>query len=241
MLSKRNPAWALWLLLLAGCGDRPLEGSSCKEAGEEQCEGTALHRCDGITWVELAPCHATCVASAGTQHEGGSLTVDEVWSCENSPHLLDTPLAVQGGATLSIAAGATVRLGLQSRIVVDTSGRLVAQGVATAPILVTSAAGGAGGFGTSAEGGLNVFAVEDGQADPSVLHHVIIERGTHGLGLFGLSTAAVPPTIEDCTFRDNTGYGILVSCNEAQAAVPDFRAAGNLFFENGAGDVAVCP
>jgi hypothetical protein len=123
---------------------------------------------------------------------------------------------------------------------VDPEGRIVVDATSGAPVLVTSNNGQQAGFGAPGTGGINVFAAAGG-LEPSLLRHVIVERGYNGLGVFGLSATAVPPTVENSTLRDNQDFGIVLGCDELDAPVPDFAAAGNQFFENGEGDVAACP
>lgn len=224
-------------VLVAGCPPDTLVGQPCAAPADGPCEGDRLLRCDGRFYIELAPCAFECRPQEAQVTHDGALATDETWTCEEGPHLVTGQFSVPADITLTIDPGAHIRLDPASRINVDIAGRIDALGVVESPILVTSNTGEAAGFGAGAEGGINVFAVEDGE--PSVLQHVIIERGIHGLGLFGLADNATPPVVEDCTFRDNENFGILVLCNGDAVAVPDFTA-NNSFFTNGAGDVSEC-
>jgi hypothetical protein len=226
---------------LPACPPRSLVGQPCSTPGETVCEDAALLRCDGRFYALLAECHHECVSGEGTLHTEGLLSADETWACLDGPHVVSGTVTVANGRTLTIEGGSEVRLDPASRVNTDLQGRIVAEGTAGGPILVTSNNGQRAGFGTSSEGGLNVFAVPASVGgEPSVLRHVIIERGIQGLGVFGLETTAAPPVVESCTFRDNQAYGVFVLCNEAAAPIPDFAAAGNLFFANGLGDVSGC-
>jgi hypothetical protein len=231
------------VVLAAACGRSSLVGTPCTEAGEELCEDVAKLRCDGTVYALLAPCHHECVEGAGIEHTV-DVAADETWTCADGPHVLTNRVTVAPGATLTIEAGAQLRIDPSFTLDVDEEGRLVADATAGAPILVTANNGQQAGFGTSSQGGVNVFAVPAGR-EPSVLRHVIIERAFNGLGVSGLSDVATPPVVENCTFRDNDRLGIKVRCDAADAAdpdivVPDFAAAGNQFFENGEGDVGQC-
>lgn len=227
------------VLALAACPTGSLVGQPCDDAGKTTCEDLAGLRCDGTVWVQLNECANECVEKAKLpeQKHEGAIDDDETWSCAAGPHVVKDTMTVAAGKTLTIEAGALVKIVAAARINTDLAGRIEAGGSEEAPILVTSDSGDASGFGGNDEGGLNVFAVTSG--DPSVVKHTIIERGTHGLGVFGLAADATPPVVENNTLRDNTGYGIILGCN-GDAPIPDFKADGNQFFENGDGDVSAC-
>lgn len=222
---------------LGGCPEATLLGQPCDSAGEEICEDVRQLRCDGVSYVLAAECHFECVSGEGTSHPGGERTASETWTCLEGPHIIAGNIEFKGGATLTIEPGASVRLEGSTHVDIAADSRVVVDAQPTAPVLVTSNNGLAGGFGTPSSGGLNVFATND--VDPSVLRHVIVERGIVGLGVFGLDDAVTPPTIERCTFRDNQSFGIRVSCDSVGAGIPDFDAAGNLFFGNGQ-NVSAC-
>lgn len=224
---------------VAACGPKSLIGQPCDTAGEELCEGTQRVRCDGTRYALLAPCFHECVEAEGVTHEQGELTADETWTCAEGPHVVNGNVTVGPGATLTIEPGAQLRLTPSSTLNVDPDGRIVVDATAGGPVLVTSDNGQQAGFAAAGSGGINVFAVAAG-VEPSILRHVIVERGRNGLGVFGLSATSVPPIVENCTLRDNEGLGIIIGCDETDAPVPDFVAAGNQFFDNGGGDVGTC-
>jgi hypothetical protein len=225
--------------LVTACGSKSVLGLTCETAGEELCEGTARIRCDGTRYVELAPCSYQCVEADGVQHEQGELTANETWACADGPHIVNGNVTVGAGVTLTIEPGTQLRMTPSSTLNVVPDGRIVVDATAGGPVLVTSDNGQQAGFAASGSGGINVFAVAAG-VEPSILRHVIVERGRNGLGVFGLSTTSTPPVIENCTMRDNLGLGIIIGCDEPGAPVPDFVAAGNQFFDNGGGDVGTC-
>ncbi len=225
--------------LVAGCPPGSLIGQPCADVGTEVCEGDKLLRCDGRFYLELAPCAGKCIEDkAEIAHSGDSISADETWSCTDGPHAVSGTITVADDVTLTIEAGALLRLQPASRIDTTRAGRVESVGTPEAPILFTSANGLSGGFGAGAEGGLNIFAVETGE--PSVVENTIIERGIHGLGVFGLSSNADPPVVRNNTLRDNANFGIFLTCDEVGAPVPDFAADGNLFFNNGDGEVSIC-
>lgn len=238
--------------LLAGCPKTTLVGEPCgpdDEAGP--CEGTQKLRCNGRFYEIQAPCHFDCLEELPlVPHEQETIAQDTTWACGAGAHVVTGTVIVGAGATLTIEPGASVRIDPSSRIDVDADGRVVVDATAGAPVTVTSNNGEAAGFGSSTSGGLNVPATE-APALGSILKHLIVERGIHGLGIFGLSSTTVPPLVQDCTFRDNQNFGIKVACAEADAPVPDFaascadagadaRVCGNQFFGNGVDEVSSC-
>lgn len=233
-------ALASVVVACAACPPASLIGQPCQKAGDEPCEGDALLRCDGRFYVELAPCASQCIVAAkkaDVTHAGATVDTDETWTCAEGPHLVPAGLTVSAGVTLTIEAGAIVKLQSAAKIDTDPAGRVVSVGDANAPILFTSADGKKSGFGNGSSGGLNVFAVDSG--DPSDIEHTIIERGIHGLGVLGISPTKTLPIVKDNTLRDITRFGILVSCDDATTPIPDFAADGNQFFGDGA-DVSAC-
>lgn len=78
----------------------------------------------------------------GTKLEGGArseITTSITLGCDKD-WVLDTPLFVRSGATLTIAPGTTIRAkkGVDAAIVVSPGGRIVAEGRRDAPIVITS-------------------------------------------------------------------------------------------------------
>lgn len=222
---------ALATVATSACPPGSLIGQPCAVAGDDPCEGDAQLRCDGAVYVKLADCAVKCRGDVvQVTHTAGTITADETWTCEEGPHLVSGVITIAADVTLTIAAGTQVRLDPASRINADQAGRVDSLGDPNAPILLTSNNGEKPGFGAGAEGGLNVFAVETGE--PSRLVHTIVERGTHGIGVLGLSDDATPPVVENCTLRDNENFGLLLTCN-GDPELPDFATA-NQFFGNGA-------
>jgi hypothetical protein len=235
--------------LLPACPPASLVGEACTaDDPQDPCEGRAQLHCDGQVYVLLAACSADCAGDDVPliSHDREQIDSDTTWTCEEGAHVVTGTVDVGPGATLTIAPGAAVRLDLTSHIDVDPAGRVVVDATDFAPVIMTSNNGQSAGFGTATSGGLNVFATE---GEPSILRHLIIERGIQGLGVFALSSTANTPIIQNSTFRDNENFGIKVTCDELDFAVPDFAAdctgdndvpCGNSFFENKAGDVSPC-
>ncbi len=226
---------------VTACGEKSKIGAPCDEIGPDEveiCEGTRRLRCDGNAYQLLAACHHDCVEGAGTPH-AAEVGADETWTCVGSPHLVQGNVIVAVGATLTIEPGSEVRLLPSTHVTVSEGARVVVDAPAGAEVLFTSDNALAGGFGTSNTGGLDVFSTAD--AKPSILRGLIVERGQNGITVSGLSSRTEEhPVIERCTFRDNSRFGILVNCEDADVDVPDYAAAGNQFFSNGSGEVSTC-
>lgn len=223
---------------LSACGGG-LEGTPCEDIGAEACEETALFRCNGEEWLKQGDCSWQCLegAAPNVHTEVGA---GEVWSCEDGPHVVSGVLTVPDGQTLTVAAGAEIRIERGGRIDTTASSAVVAEGTEGTPILVTSDDGTGGGFGAMNQGGLNLFA-RASAADASHLAHVIVERGLHGISVLGLSAENVAPVLEGCTFRDNEGWGVLVRGCQGEVSIPDYEGSfDNRFFENGEGAVSSC-
>jgi len=76
---------------------------------------------------------------AGTRHAGLSIVADETWRADESPHLVESPLAIIEGATLTIEPCAVVRIAADAGIEVGLpdgaeTGHLEARGDAERPI-----------------------------------------------------------------------------------------------------------
>lgn len=97
----------------------------------------------------LLACAAPAVAHAQTTIAPGPLAGSQTWTAAGSPYVLTGDVVVPVGATLTVEAGATVRLGpgdaqaagldaARTELVVE--GTLVALGTTAAPITFTSGA-----------------------------------------------------------------------------------------------------
>jgi hypothetical protein len=231
---------------LGGCGKKSLVGQPCQTAGDTQCDKNGnpdtLVRCDGTFYVPLADCANQCIAAKPpVQHTQQTIDADETWACADGPHEIGAPILVSPNVTLTIESGAMVILQPAAHLDTDPAGRVVAVADANAPILFTSVNKQKGGYGSDSAGGLNIFAVEGAPSQDKLsdIENVILERGVQGLGVLGLSSTATPPIVKDNTLRDNLNFGIIVSCNDAGAQIPDFHGDGNQFFGNG-GEISAC-
>lgn len=243
-------ACACFVVALPACPRTSLVGEACGADDEQRpCEGRQQLLCNGQVYVVLAPCSADCPGDEVIiAHEQEQIGSDDTWTCEEGIHLVTGTVSVGPGATLTIAPGSAIRIDPASHVDVDRDARVVVDAPPEAPVIITSNNGELGGFGSSTSGGLNLFASE---GDPSILRNLIVERGIHGIGVFGLSSTTNTPIIQTSTFRDNQNFGIKVTCDENDFVVPDFAVecadvaddnapCGNQFFENAAGAVSAC-
>ena len=240
---------AVSLVAVSGCGPQSLEGQPCTGADDPDvvCEERLQLRCNSQIYVRQSDCSSECTEGAPEVPHQGDISASQTWACETGVHIVTGLINVAAGATLTVAPGAAIRVDPSSRIDVDPAGRFVVDAPDLQKVLVTSNNGEGGGFGASSSGGINVFASE---GEPSIVRGLIIERGIHGLGVFGLSTTTATPVIQNSTFRDNQNFGIKVTCDELDFVVPDFTAAcadvadgapcGNAFFGNGLAEVSTC-
>lgn len=233
---------------VAACGPRSQEGQPCTGPDDPDtlCEERVQLRCNSQIYVRQSDCSSECSEGVAEVAHQGDITSSQTWACEAGIHVVTGLINVAAGTTLTVAPGALVKINEASRIDVDRAARFVVDAPDLQKVLVTSANGEAGGFGASSSGGINVFASE---GEPSILRGLIVERGIHGIGVFGLSSTTATPVIENSTFRDNQNFGIKLGCDEIDFVPPDFSATcgdvaegqpcDNSFFGNG-DDVSAC-
>jgi len=152
----------------------------------------------------------------------GDLTSKHTWQALNVPYRANRQIWVYGsGASLTLEPGVTIEFGADELLNVGSQGGdLFATGTPDKPITLTGASKRPGYWE-----GIRV----DGRVGEIVLEHVIIEYATHGVTI----TEDVGRFIENCTFRNNQGYGI----NIEGEILTDHRP-GNTFENNRLGDQA---
>src|SRR3972149_6532064 len=115
--------------------------------------------------------------------------------------MISQTMVIKNNAVVTIAPGTTLYFATGAGIVVET-GKLVADGTALKPIVLTSENDKKGG--TPKPGDWNGVTLSSGDTG-SLLRHVFIKYG-HGLHLDGSS-----PTVDAFTALNNSGAGLLVS------------------------------
>jgi hypothetical protein len=112
---------------------------------------------------------------------GNTMTLDQVWSADNISYvILDGPVTINSGVTLTIEPGAVVKFaGVFSRLIVN--GTFDAQGTASSPIYFTSSSDDA--VGSEANGGGSTPSagqwreIDIGSGASSTISHAVIRYG----------------------------------------------------------------
>jgi hypothetical protein len=165
--------------------------------------------------VAVIGCKSTendlCPASMGPTTHSGTITKDEVWTAEGSPHIVTGPLTVDEGAKVTIDPCVEVQMKADASLRVgnvdNAPSRLVAEGTAERPIRFV-------GAGSARWEQLEVIA-------PSTLSlvHVTLEDGGknadgtfHGASLVIRGNQQLPLTpvakVDHVTVRGSVGAGV---------------------------------
>lgn len=92
--------------------------------------------------VDVQVTEAAPVCTIVPAFKGGMVTTSRTLTRACSPYLIEDSIRVEGNATLTIEAGVTMRFARNTELTVgySDSGKLIAQGTAAEPIVLTSAA-----------------------------------------------------------------------------------------------------
>ncbi|WKB55283.1 IPT/TIG domain-containing protein [Eleftheria terrae] len=161
--------------------------------------------------------------AAAQTRVSGAIQVHTRWSLEGSPYLLEGPVSVQGGATLSIDAGVVLYMGAGSQLEVQ-AGAVRATGTAAAPIRVLSDKTRLGQPAAPGDWGQWVFT---SGASASRLDHVVFEHG-RGLVVLGAS-----PVFNHLAIRHQQGAAITVDLAASPSGI------GNQASDNSLNGIAV--
>ena len=164
------------------------------------------------------------VCTMTTPFTGGDVIADLTLTAACSPYTIKTNIAVSEGATLTIEAGVTMKMGqdVQIDIGYSTVGKLIVKGTASAPVTFTSPTAGAGDwvgivFWSSAANGTKLsYALLDycGQPNTACLRgegvkagrvsvdHVTIDHVGTGANGIQEDDADSNFTISNCTFSN---------------------------------------
>ncbi|HEX5869729.1 MAG TPA: right-handed parallel beta-helix repeat-containing protein, partial [Longimicrobium sp.] len=123
-----------------------------------------------------------------------SVLAPETWTRANSPHRVNAHIHIEGSGVLTLEPGALLCFVAASGLFADNGGRLAANGLDTARIVLTAADTGDPWWGVHLSG-------TPGSA--SVLKHVRIEHSIAALGTYDYHAA----TVDSATFRQN-GVGL---------------------------------
>jgi hypothetical protein len=138
-----------------------------------------------------------CTGGGGQTHAGGSITTSVTWPASGNPHRVTGTVTLSTGGTLTVAAGAIVCFdagtGVQSY-----GGRLVAQGTAATPIVLTA---------RDPVYGWNGITLNSEPPSPSLLTNVRIED-VH-LYSIAVSSYGHPVVIDSAAIRQS-GQAVLL-------------------------------
>jgi hypothetical protein len=133
-----------------------------------------------------------------------SISSSETWRVADNPHLVSSPLTVDGAATLTLEAGLVVRFapGAELRVV---RGTLLAPGTAQAPILLQAQNGATRGSWS----GLVLSSPDSA----STLAHVTMTGcgGAQSAGACLVIRDGAAPVLQDVSVRDSASAGVLVA------------------------------
>ncbi len=158
------------------------------------------------------------------------------WLAQPVPYIINGEIYVESnsGNTLTISPGTTVAFDQNSDIEFgydsNTSGKLIAQGTAAAPITFTSAAP----AGNQSAGDWNSIYFYSGTMSGSILDHCNISYGGGSSGsgdIYIQDVVAGRLTITNCNITDSSGYGVY---NSGSTATPDVST--DTFANNASGN-----
>jgi len=124
---------------------------------------------------------------------GGSLAADTTWTAADGPYQVNGNLTVASGATLAIETGTTVYLAAGVNLTVANGGRLLAEGLETAPIWFASAPGSGASWG-----GLTINGAV-GSPETSIAYALFQRNGSTGIEVAGGTLA-----LDHATFLTTT-------------------------------------
>ena len=157
---------------------------------------------------------------------GGSVPSDAIWTSD-SPYILNAPVSVAEGATLTLSPGTIVKGGFSDAL--NVSGTLIADGTESKPIIFTSYRDDTAGGDTNDDGDATTPAAGNWNglyfADTSinnVLDQVVVRYANRGINAY---TSYL--TVSNATLSDNT-YG-LYAASAASPTITGSTISGNSY------------
>lgn len=157
-----------------------------------------------------------CKAVSGSGTEHSSVTADETWTAEGSPHIVTENLTIPEGVTVTLEPCAEVRV--KENVWISVDGHLVGQGEPSRKILITAADAAPWLSLEVTDPGTITLAhatVEGGGPDGGTTYAMIDARGDQP------APAAPTLSFDHVTVRDSSGYGVSLRGNAAFS--PDSR------------------
>ncbi|OJY23786.1 MAG: hypothetical protein BGO98_17740 [Myxococcales bacterium 68-20] len=124
-------------LALVVCGAVLAGAAACTDDAPEGSETPGTDDVDSGTPDAIRPSTCAPVTGEGTKHSGNLETGQETWTAAASPHVIDFPVTIREGETLTIEPCAVVRIRKDMGILVQ--GTLVAEGAEGSPITIERA------------------------------------------------------------------------------------------------------
>jgi hypothetical protein len=135
-----------------------------------------------------------CDAGLGGEWHADSILAPETWSRADNPHRVGEQIVIAGAGVLTLEPGVLVCFGSYGRLYATNGGRLVANGLDTARIVLT---------GFEDVYGWNGIGLAGNPASPSTLKHVLVEHTGTSLALSTHDYHAA--LIDSAVFRQTMG------------------------------------
>jgi hypothetical protein len=183
-----------------------------------------------------------CTGTAGTTHAGGSITTAVTWPASGNPHRVTSSVTISTGGTLTLEPGVIVcfdpQTGLQAY-----GGRLVAQGLAATPIVLTARDPVLGWYGVSLQGTpsstsyLTNARVEYASlystavaaySHPLVIDSTVVRQSGGGVRLAGRASSFSRSRVDTTTNRDIAAITLGDSARFEQSAIRGAAGTGML-------------
>ena len=176
----------------------------------------------------------------GLEIRSGEMRTSGAWANTDIAYVVTGPVTVRDTATLSIAAGATVKFAENTYI--DVHGAFRSVGTAEMKVILTSLkddtnggdTNGDGSSSTATPGDWTMIRFYDDSNDTNCIidHTVIRYAGRHGGNKYGaIHILSASPTISNSTINDSFFYGIWYDANSSP------KLSNNTFSRNVEGDV----
>ena len=142
----------------------------------------------------------------------GTITQNTTWS---GTICLNGSVIVNNNSILTIEPGTTIEFWGPYTITVNSGAKVIAQGSSSQPIRFTSATG-------TTPGSWKYVQLQGGN---SIFKYCIFEYGWYPLYLY-YATSGNPTLIENCTFKDNSHYGLRLYHSNAKVKSCEMKSNG---------------